>query len=133
MIHLQKHRLPILISLLVVTPLGFAAKFYPGPGAWWFNNYAGGLLYEVFWCLAAVLLWPRASAFRIAVLVLVITCALEVLQLWHPPFLEGIRATFLGRTLIGTSFTWWDFPYYILGCGAGWLWIGSLQERDHRT
>ncbi|MCD6334242.1 MAG: DUF2809 domain-containing protein [Candidatus Latescibacteria bacterium] len=133
MIPLQKPRRAILRSLFVVTPLGFATKFYPGPGAWWFNNYAGGLLYEVFWCLAAGLMWPRASAFRIAARVLGITCALEFLQLWHPPFLEGIRATFIGRTLIGTSFTWWDFPYYILGWGAGWIWVGWLQERSQRT
>ena len=133
MIHLRRPRRTILLSLLVVTPLGFATKFYPGPGAWWFNNYAGGLLYEVFWCLSAALGWPYASAFRIASLVLWITCALEFLQLWHPPFLEGIRATLIGRTLIGISFAWWDFPYYILGCGVGWFWIRSLQRAQSST
>ena len=59
-------RFRVLLSLLFMLPLGFASKFYRGPGAWWFNDYAGGLLYEVFWCLAAAFVWPRASGFRIA-------------------------------------------------------------------
>jgi hypothetical protein len=38
--------------------------------------------------------------------VLVATCLLEFLQLWHPPLLEAVRSTFIGRTVLGTSFTW---------------------------
>ena len=122
----KTHRLAALVSLLVVTPIGFASKFYSGPGAWWFNNYAGGVMYEIFWCLVGFSLWPRASTVLIAVRVLGITCSLEFLQLWHPHFLEIVRATFIGRTLIGTSFSWWDFPHYFVGCCAGWFWIKSL-------
>ncbi len=32
-------------SLIVVTPLGFLFKIYPGPGRWWFNDYGAGLFY----------------------------------------------------------------------------------------
>ncbi|ODS34777.1 MAG: hypothetical protein SCARUB_00037 [Candidatus Scalindua rubra] len=56
----------------------------------------------------------RVSAFWVASSVLGITCFLEFLQLWHPPFLESIRSTFIGSVLIGTTFTWWDFPHYAL-------------------
>ncbi len=49
----------ILLSLLLITPLGFWLKFYDGPGQEWLNNYAAGALYEVFWCLFLFLLWPR--------------------------------------------------------------------------
>ena len=45
----------VAVSLLVVTPLGFAFKFYSGPGNWWFNNYGAGVLYEIFWVLLAFL------------------------------------------------------------------------------
>ena len=121
-------RRKILITLLVVIPLGFGSKFYRGPGAWWFNDYAGGILYEVFWCLVVAFMRPEASGLRIALWVLGITSLLECLQLWHPPLLEIIRSTFVGRTLIGTSFTWWDFPYYLIGCGVGWAWIGLLRK-----
>ena len=115
-----KSRLWIAVALLLVTPLGFAFKFYRGPGHIWFNDYGAGLLYEVFWILVFLFIWPsRKALIRISVWVFVVTCVLEVLQLWHPPLLEAVRSTFLGRALIGTSFVWWDFPHYLIGTALG--------------
>jgi hypothetical protein len=117
----------ILLSLAVVTPLGFLFKLYAGPGHRWLNNSAAGVLYEVFWCLVLLFIWPRQRyATRIAVTVLAVTSLLEVLQLWHPSLLEQVRTTFLGRALIGTTFAWGDFPYYVLGCALSWLWMQAL-------
>ncbi len=123
-------RLHSFILLLIIIPLGFTSKFYTGPGAWWFNNYAGGILYEMFWCFVATLVFPYARAFWIACLVLGITCFLECLQLWNPLFLESIRSTFIGNTLIGSTFAWWDFPHYIIGCFAGWYIIKSKRGEN---
>jgi hypothetical protein len=121
----------VLFSLLIVTPLGFAFKFYPGPGNGWFNNYGAGVIYEIFWILLAFLFFPsRKSANVIPVCVFVVTCILEFLQLWHPPFLEVIRSFFLVRALIGTTFVWWDFPHYVLGCLVGWVWLRFLLRRE---
>ncbi len=116
-----------LLWLSVITVLGFVSKFYRGPGAWWFNNYAGGLLYEIFWCLIGTFFFPRVKPFWIVLWVFGITCSLEFLQLWHPPFLEAIRSTFIGQTLIGTTFSGWDFLYYLIGCGIGWLWLKQVS------
>jgi Protein of unknown function (DUF2809) len=121
-----------LISLLIVVPLGFYSKFYAGPAAYWVNHSVSGLWYEIFWCLLVLCFLPEGKAGLIASGVLLATCALEVLQLWHPPFLDYLRRSFLGRTLLGTSFAWSDFPYYVLGCGIGWLWMKGLQGRWHR-
>lgn len=119
----------IVLSLCVVTPLGFLSKFYAGPGHLWFNNYGGGVLYEVFWCLVAFLFLPRLRYITpIALWVLVVTCILEVLQLWHPPFLQSIRSTVIGRMLLGTTFVWWDFPHYVLGSLLGWLWMRAIAK-----
>ena len=80
-------------SLLVVTPLGFLFKLYPGPGRWWFNDYGAGLLYEIFWILIVFAILHRKKFInKIPVWVFMITSALEVLQLWHPKFLEMIRS-----------------------------------------
>ena len=118
-------------SLLVVTPLGFLFKIYPGPGRWWFNNYGAGLLYEIFWILIVFAISPRKQLInKIPVGVFIITCALEVLQLWHPKFLEMIRSSFIGTALIGTTFSWLDFPHYALGCFIGWQWLRWLNERE---
>jgi len=74
-------------SLLAVTPLGLLFKIYPGKGRWWFNDYGAGLLYEIFWILIVFAIFPRKKLVnKIPVWVFIITCALEVLQLWHPKF-----------------------------------------------
>ena len=105
-------------------PLGFATRLYTGPGA----GSLGGVPYEVFWCLVVQLLLPRAQPGRIALSVLAVTCALEVLQLWHPPPLEALRAHWIGRSVLGHAFSWSDFPPYVAGSALGWWWLGRLRS-----
>lgn len=113
----------ILFSLCIVTPLGFCFKFYKGPAEFWFNNYGAGAVYEIFWCLVVFLFvqQTRKNSTKTAVGVFAVTCVLEVLQLWHPVFLDNLRGTFLGSALLGTTFAWWDFPHYALGSLIGWV------------
>ncbi len=120
----------ILFSLFIVTPAGFLCKRYAGPGHVWFTDYGGGVLYEVFWCLVVFFLIPsKKHIMPIAVSVLIITSILETLQLWHPWFLEQLRLTYWGRVFLGTTFVWWDFPYYVLGCFVGWLCMRAISRR----
>ncbi|MBW2059905.1 MAG: DUF2809 domain-containing protein [Deltaproteobacteria bacterium] len=121
----------VIFSLLIITPLGFAFKFYSGPGDWWFNNYGAGVFYEIFWILTAFLFFPsRRGANVIPFYVFAITSMLEFMQLWHPPFLEMIRSSFVGSALIGNTFVWGDFPHYVLGCLIGWGWLRSLLRGE---
>lgn len=125
---INRKRLWILLSLCVVTPLGFWCKSYHGFGNW-FYLYGGGVLYEIFFCLVLFLLWPKKkNAIKIAIGVLTVTCLLETLQLWHPPFLETIRSTYWGRVFIGTTFVWLDFPHYVLGCLVGLVWLLGISK-----
>jgi hypothetical protein len=117
-----------LLLLLFITPIGFYTKFYSGPGASWVNDSLGGLFYEIFWCLLVFLFLLNARAWMIATSVFIITCFLEVLQLWQPEFLEIIRGNFIGRTVLGTSFSLYDFIYYFIGSGIGYLILTRLQK-----
>jgi hypothetical protein len=120
----------VLLCICLVTPAGFLFKFYNGTGHNWFNNYGGGVLYEVFWCLVVFFIVPKARYItRIATGVFVVTCILETLQLWQPAFLQQIRSTFLGAALLGSTFVWWDFPHYVLGCLLGWLLMSALPKK----
>ena len=104
-----------LLCLMIIIPLGFYSKFYTGPAEGWVNNSLGGILYVVFWSLLTSLFFARIRAWIIAAIVLLTTCMLEFLQLWHPPFLEVIRSTFIGVTLIGNSFSGLDLVHYVIG------------------
>jgi hypothetical protein len=116
--------------MLVITPVGFASKFYSGPAEDWVRNSLGGVFYVIFWCLVLFFIFPRMKPTIIALVVLLATCSLEFLQLWHPAPLEWLRKSFLGRTVLGTTFMWSDFPYYVVGAGIGRLWLKMLQRRS---
>ncbi|MGB7441313.1 MAG: DUF2809 domain-containing protein [Coleofasciculaceae cyanobacterium] len=116
-----------IISLLVVVPLGIFSKFYTGPLQWWFYGYGGAVLYEIFWCLFVFLLIPGKKAVKLIPLwVFIITCIIEFIQLLQTPFLQVLRASFLGKWLLGSTFVWWDFPHYFLGCLLGWFWLQQI-------
>jgi hypothetical protein len=118
-------------SLLAVVPIGFLSKFYSGPGRRWFNDFGVGLFYEIFWILIIFLILPKKKLVnKIPLWVFIITCILESLQLWHPKILQTIRSFFIGAALIGTTFSWWDFPHYAIGCYLGWLWLRWLNEQE---
>ena len=130
MIFRRRRSLPIILSILVITPVGFASKFYSGPAEDWVRNSLGGVFYVIFWCLVLFFIFQRMKPATIALVVLLATCSLEVLQLWHPAPLEWLRKSFLGRTVLGTTFMWSDFPYYVVGAGIAWLWLKMLQRRS---
>ncbi|NEP62657.1 MAG: DUF2809 domain-containing protein [Symploca sp. SIO2G7] len=125
---IRHQRLLVLLSLLIITPLGFLSKSYNGPFHWWVNDYSGDILYEIFWCLFFFLLIPTKKAVnQIPLWVFGITCIIEFIQLWQNPALAEIRATLIGKLFLGTTFAWWDFPHYFLGCFLGWLWIRQIS------
>jgi len=130
---MNKTRLFTLLLIIIITPTGFFTKYYQGIGAYWVNNSLGGVFYEVFWCLVLFFILSKAKPLKIAGAVFIITCILETLQLWHPPFLQAIRRTFIGKTLIGTSFVWSDFMYYFIGCSIGLLLINILQKISRKS
>ena len=117
----------ILLSLFLIVPLGLASKAYTGIGQEWIRDYSGDVLYEIFWCL--FIFWfvrhsknaieLRNTAIKIALWVFVVTCAIEVSQLWFDLVPIAIRSTFIWRMLLGAGFDWWDFPHYALGSLIG--------------
>lgn len=126
---IQTFRRFLLKLLAVVVPLGVASKLYEGPARFWVSGHAGGILYVVFWILLAFVIWPTLSSRLAALTVLGITSVLEVLQLWKPSALEAVRSTFIGHALIGSTFSWWDFPYYVLGSVLGVLLVRWARAR----
>ncbi len=129
---MKKGRFIIPIILCILIPLGFYTKAYTGWGEEYVHDHLGGIIYEVFFILLVLWVVPGLSPLVTAVIVFSFTSGLEFLQLWKPPFLEAVRNTILGEALIGSSFSWADFPWYITGCVAGWLAGRKLRQRHDR-
>ncbi|WP_299414768.1 DUF2809 domain-containing protein [Acaryochloris sp. IP29b_bin.148] len=129
----RPYRQALAVSMAVIVPLGLTFKFYQGPGQSWLNDTFGGVPYEIFFVLLAAYIWPSVSPGRIAISVCLTTCGLEFLQLWQPAWLQAIRATLLGRLVLGNTFSWEDFPYYFVGSGLGWLGLRWLKRVTSHT
>jgi hypothetical protein len=129
---LSRSRTLAIVSLFAIVPGGVYTKFYQGPAADWVNNSLGGAFYEIFWCLLVFLILPNARTWVIALAVVLVTCMLEFMQLWEPAALTYVRGYFLGAALLGTTFSWSDFPYYFVGSAIGWFWLSSLQNKVSR-
>jgi hypothetical protein len=117
-----------ILAISLVTPLGFALKYYSGPGGSWCNLYGAAIMYEVFWCLVVSLFCSkRQNLVILCIAVFVATSIIEFLQLSHTPALEWIRSYRVGVWLIGNGFDWLDFPHYVIGCFVGWLVVVGLS------
>ena len=123
-------RTKALVLLLLLVPIGFATKYYPGPGRELLNNSLAGSLYVLFWCVALFCVRPALPPLHNIAWVVAATSVLEVLQLWHPPLLEAARSTFIGRAILGTTFSASDFAYYLLGAFAALPMIRWLQRQE---
>lgn len=114
-IYVRKIRFSVFILLCVLIPLGFATKWYQGPAAEWMHRYAGDILYPMFWYFVGVFLVPRANPWVLGLLVLACSTVVEFTQLFNTPLLEWLRQSFIGRTLVGVSFSVTDIVYYVVG------------------
>ena len=112
---MMSRTLKIVLVLLILVPLGFATKFYHGPAAYWVNNYAGDVLYPMFWFFLLAAAFPKLSYKTTAWIVFLFSSADEVSQLFQFPFLQFLRQSFIGRTIVGSGFQWADFFYYAAG------------------
>ncbi|MGH1363534.1 MAG: DUF2809 domain-containing protein [Calditrichia bacterium] len=120
-----------LLALLCV-PIGLFSKSLPG----WVAANLGGAIYVMWWGFLALTLRPKLSPLKVAGAAFIVTCGVEFLQLWHPLFLETIRATQAGRLVLGSTFSWIDFPFYLIGAmavaGIG-EWIKKRSEARLRS
>lgn len=93
----------------------------------WWQGHGGGIPYVAFWASLWFVMFPvRRAIGPICVGVTLVTCGLEFLQLWQPPWLMQSRATRFGAALLGNGFTWADFPPYLLGGVLAYAMLAAL-------
>lgn len=126
----QVYQLISCSGLALWLALGLGSKAYSGWGEGWVHNYAGDIVYEIFWIWlvgAYRLSWPIRP---IAIAVFVATSLIEFSQLLPIP--AAWQAQLWWRLLLGTHFAWADFSYYALGCLIGGLSLGGVRSHLRR-
>jgi hypothetical protein len=104
-----------ILVLFIITPLGFATKFYSGWGQHWVYNYAGDILYPVFWYFLILLGFPRCNPIVLAIVNFTVDVLIECSQIYSNAFLEMVRSSFIGLVVLGQGFDIRDVGYYLIG------------------
>ena len=122
--------------VLWITSAGacFAYAYWRENFTGWLRESGGGIPYVVFWIMFLFVLFPRPQwAFSFSGIATGITCALEVFQLWKPAWLTEIRESAVGAALLGSGFSWQDFPPYFLGGVIGYLILKAVSRVSAST
>lgn len=98
--------------------------------------YAGDTLWASLVYLCVLFLGPRLPVPRAAAWALGLSVLDELSQLWHPPWLDALRARPLVALVLGRGFLVSDLVCYAVGvslaaCGD-LLWRGRTHGRGHR-
>jgi hypothetical protein len=116
--------IPWVISIVAVALLGLGSRRFgsrlPGVVA----AYAGDTLWALAAFLGFGLLLPGLSTGRVALLAMAFSALVEAGQLYHAPWIDSIRRTWLGGLILGYDFVWSD-----LACYAAGIVLGALIER----
>jgi hypothetical protein len=90
------------------------------------RKYGGDALWALLVFLGFRFLFPTMPTRLVALLAVVFSFGVETSQLYHTPWIDGLRSTRLGGLVLGSGFNWPDFAAYSLGIGVGsiedWAW-----------
>lgn len=114
--------------LLAVILLGLASRAYSPPLPPFVRAYFGDALWALAAYLTVALLFPRLPVRWVAVTAGLFSLAVELSQIYHAPWIDGLRQIRVAALLLGHDFLWSDLVCYGVGVGVGAL-AESLAAR----
>ena len=107
------------IALVIGTGLLWRSGLLPLPS--FLAKYGGDSLWALVVFLCFGFAFHRSSTMRIALGAVCFAWSVEFLQLYHAPWIDGIRSTRLGHLVLGTMFNSPDLLAYVIGIALGAL------------
>jgi glycopeptide antibiotics resistance protein len=123
------YRLALLIGMVSIIPFGYCVRFSTQLHAPLLQDIVGSVAYQILLMMVVAFISPRLSLVKNAIGVFIVSSAIEFQQLCQLPFLVAVRATWVGRVILGNTFLWSDFPPYALGCLLGWIILRTLRQK----
>ena len=109
----------LVTALVIGTGLLWRSGLFPLPD--FIAKYGGDSLWALVVFLCFGIAFHRSSAVRIALVAVCFAWSVEFLQLYHAPWIDGIRSTRLGHLVLGTMFNGPDLLAYVTGIALGAL------------
>lgn len=127
---LRNRYIQVAAAIMVVT-IGLIWRSGWLPLSPFMSKYGGSALWALMVFAGLGWIFTRISTAKLALIALLFAWSIEFLQLWHPPWLDAIRAYRLGHHVLGTTFNWPDLPAYAIGIAIG-AWIETAWRRANR-
>ncbi|MFO1458361.1 MAG: DUF2809 domain-containing protein [Verrucomicrobiota bacterium] len=129
---LPPHRNRLLYAGAVVLVLGLGllwrSKLLPLPVA--ITKYGGDALWALMVFLGIGFIRPMSPTLQVGLTALGFAWVIEFLQLYHAPWIDGLRATLPGRLILGSTFNAPDLLAYAVGIGVGmWAERACFRKR----
>jgi hypothetical protein len=119
----QRSRRPWVYSLglVLVILLGLASRRYGPVLSPALAGYSGDALWAMMVFLIGGLIFPTWSTKRLFFAAIAVAWLIELSQLYHAPWIDGIRRTTVGHLALGDTFVWSDLVCYLIGAGVAAL------------
>jgi hypothetical protein len=129
----MKRRIVYLLCAILTMLVGLASRRYRQYLPTFIGEYSGDVLWALMLFLVVSFFLAGRPLFQRCIISLVLAFAVEVSQLYHAPWIDGIRNTTLGGLVLGFGFLWSDLVCYLVGITAGVLadrimWPPSQRE-----
>ena len=96
------------------------------------EKYGGDAIWALMVFLGLALVFHRTSTLRVGLIALAFAWAIEFLQIYHAPWIDGIRAMRIGHLVLGSTFNAPDLLAYATGIAAG-VASESILKNPQRT
>ena len=114
---------------IVTVALGLASRRFSATFPDAVGLYAGDAVWAATAYFAAAVIWPRTRIAHLAIGALVFSFAVETSQLYHAPWIDGVRRMRMGALVLGFGFLWSDLACYTAGVAAAALADASVSRR----
>jgi hypothetical protein len=132
----MKRRIVYLLLAILTMLVGLASRRFRQHLPTFIGEYSGDVLWALMLFLVASFVLAGRPLFQRCIISLVLAFAVEVSQLYHAPWIDGIRSTTLGGLVLGFGFLWSDLVCYMVGVAAGvfadrFLWLPAQRENTN--
>jgi len=117
----MKRRIVYFLCAIVTMLVGLASRRFRQHLPSFIAQYIGDVLWALMLFLVVSFVLAGRPVFQRCIISLVLAFAVEVSQLYHAPWIDGIRRTTLGGLVLGFGFLWSDLVCYLVGIAAGVL------------
>lgn len=124
-----KKRIVYFILYLLTIPIGLATRKKPE----WFlpaiAKYGGDILWAACFFFFFRVFFIQKKLWQVALITYVFAVLIEVSELYHAPWIDNIRRTFLGKMILGFGFLRSDLICYAIGVLLAWF-IATFVEKS---